>query len=82
MYFLFLGSLSHLQHFVFRLAHLVYMELNNLRHSNGAKVAVCYHSNNFSSPWQQGPVVNFNLLYPDGSHVGFAKVREEWGVPL
>ena len=45
-----------------------------LRHSNGSPVCVLYCTGGFGSPESQGPIVNFNLLRPNGELVGYSEV--------
>ena len=69
------GSVSEISGHTFSLAQLVFIELSKWRHSNGSPVCILYHNPGaFSSSETQGPIVNFNLLWPDGSFVGFSQV--------
>ena len=59
----------------YNLARFVFLELSQWQHYNGQPVAVLYHDDKaFSSIETQGPIINFNVLRPDGSYIGYAEV--------
>ena len=60
----------------FSLAKCLHNYLTTSRHGNEKPVAKVYCDTHFESVETQGPIVAFNILNPDGSHVGFAQVRE------
>ena len=50
--------------------------MRSMRHDNETGVFVLYHCDEqLQDATKQGPIVNFNLLRPDGRVVGFAEVR-------
>ena len=65
-----MASSSH----AFSLAKYLYNYLTTCCHGKGKPVAKVYCDNKFISMETQGPIVAFNLLNPDGSYIGFAKV--------
>ena len=50
--------------------------MSELRHGNGAKACVIYSHTQFNDSCTQGPVVNFNLLAPDGQIIGYSEVEK------
>jgi len=58
----------------FSLAKGAYQQLSQLKHYNQRPVCLLYHSNDFSDPTIQGPIVNFNLINSSGSIIGFSEV--------
>ncbi|KAK4887310.1 hypothetical protein RN001_003581 [Aquatica leii] len=58
----------------FNLARYVYNNLKTLQHQNGLPVVILYHDNDFERIHDQGGIVNFNLLRPNGEYVGYAEV--------
>ena len=50
--------------------------MRKLRYAHGQEVVELYHSNEFESQEMQGPIINFNVLKVDGSHVGFSQVND------
>ena len=69
------GSPAEISNHSYELARLVYSRLLSWQHSNGQRLAELYHdTSGFKSSKTQGPIVNFNLLRADGSHVGFTQV--------
>lgn len=70
-----IGSIAEISFHTFSLAKFVFTQLAEWRYANGKQVAILYHEAcGFESPETQGPVVNFNILRPDGSFVGYAQV--------
>lgn len=58
---------------VYELARYFYESLKNMKHWNKKAVTELYHDNDFSDIKTQGGIVNFNLMHPDGSYIGFAE---------
>lgn len=58
----------------FSLAKATYQQLTELKHYNGQPLCILYHTNNFTDPTIQGPIVNFNLLTATGTIIGFSEV--------
>ena len=57
------------------LTQYVITNMTSLMHANGSPVVVLYHcKQQLQNKEKQGPIVNFNILKTDGSHVGFAEV--------
>lgn len=71
-----IGSPINVSCHTFALASHTYGEMKKLRYTNGQDVVELYHSNEFESQEVQGPIINFNVLKVDGSHVGFSQVNE------
>lgn len=70
------GGMQNIASHVFHLARYTHHTLASMRHSNGTPVAVIYQS--CGDTWQpdtHGSIVNFNLLNPDGTFVGYAQVE-------
>lgn len=53
-----------------------YCALAELRHGNGTRVCLLYCATEFGDSNQQGPIVNFNLLRPDGGVLGYHQVEK------
>ncbi|KAK3928451.1 Molybdenum cofactor sulfurase 1 [Frankliniella fusca] len=68
------GSMDKIRQHTFSLARRAHHSLKALRHYNDSPVAILYCDNDFEDPDIQGPIVNFNLLQPDGKYVGYRKV--------
>ncbi|XP_026286386.1 molybdenum cofactor sulfurase 3 [Frankliniella occidentalis] len=68
------GSMDKIRQHTFSLARRAHHSLKALQHYNNTPVAILYCDNDFEDPDIQGPVVNFNLLQPDGKYVGYRKV--------
>lgn len=68
------GSMDQIRQHTFSLARRAHHALKSLCHYNNNPVAILYCDNDFEDPETQGPIVNFNLLKSDGSHVGYHKV--------
>ena len=58
----------------FALARYTHERLLALRHHNGQPVVHSYAETDFTTPAEQGAIVNFNLRRADGTWVGFAEV--------
>ncbi|XP_033624449.1 molybdenum cofactor sulfurase-like [Asterias rubens] len=69
------GSMSTISDHTFCLARYVHHRLVSYQHSNSAAVAKLYCRGNFESSYDQGPIVNFNLLRSTGDYVGYAQVE-------
>lgn len=54
----------------------MYHSLSELRHRNGSKVCLLYCATEFEDVLKQGPIVNFNLLQPDGQILGYHQVEK------
>ena len=68
------GSINEISFHTFSLAKFVYHRLLQLRHANGRRAVLLYHEGSqFDTPESQGSIVNFNLLRPDGSFIGFVQ---------
>ena len=50
--------------------------MSELKHRNGCKVCNVYTDNDYSDASKQGPIVNFNLLGPDGQVLGYSQVEK------
>lgn len=61
---------------VFSLSSYAYRALTMIKHANGAPIAVVYCHDNYKNRYTQGPIVNFNLLRPDGAYVGYAEAEK------
>ncbi|KAF9411629.1 hypothetical protein HW555_009632 [Spodoptera exigua] len=57
------------------LAKDLYLQLHDLKHTNGNKAAITYMDSNFSDIRKQGGIVTFNLLREDGSYIGFVETK-------
>uniref|UniRef100_T1ISR7 Molybdenum cofactor sulfurase n=1 Tax=Strigamia maritima TaxID=126957 RepID=T1ISR7_STRMM len=68
------GGMEVVNERTFLLGRYVYRALSILRHGNGRPVVELYCRTQFVDSQQQGPIVTFNVLRADGSHVGFAQV--------
>ncbi|GAQ81349.1 molybdenum cofactor sulfurase [Klebsormidium nitens] len=55
-------------------------ELLSLRHSNGRKACVLYGNHAANDGQNQGPIIAFNLVRPDGSWVGYREVEKLAGL--
>lgn len=58
----------------FSLAKATYQQLKELKHYSGRPMCILYHTNEFTNPAIQGPIVNFNLLTSSGAIIGFSEV--------
>lgn len=67
-------SITRISRHCFNLAKYLFTKLKQLKYSNGQPVVKLYHDTDFTSIGDQGGIVNFNLLHPDGSFIGFAEV--------
>ena len=52
----------------------VHSSLSHLHHFNGRLVCTLYSHGDFTDHSEQGPIVNFNLVRPDGRVVGYSEV--------
>ena len=52
----------------------VYHSLMKMRYANGGKVCQIYCETCFESQSVQGPIINFNLIKPDGQVIGYSVV--------
>lgn len=68
-------SMQRISRHCFNLAKYLYESLKVLKYSNGRNVIHFYHDSAFESISHQGGTVNFNILYEDGSFVGFSEVN-------
>ncbi|KAI5810156.1 pyridoxal phosphate-dependent transferase [Peziza echinospora] len=59
------------------LAWALHGKLSALRHSNGAVVVEFYSSMEYLDTSLQGPVICFNILTPQGTHIGYLSVEQE-----
>lgn len=50
--------------------------MSELRHRNGAKACHIYSQTDYSGVSEQGPIVNFNMLKPDGQVLGYGQVEK------
>lgn len=55
---------------------MVYSSLRKLRHDNGSHCCLLYSETEFEDDHKQGPIVNFNLLKPDGQALGYGQVEK------
>ena len=58
----------------FSLAKNTHQRLSELKHYNGRPLCILYHDNPFNDSTLQGPIINFNLLTPSGTIIGFNEV--------
>lgn len=68
-------SMQRISKHCFNLAKYLYESLNELKYSNGTSVVHFYHDNGFKTIFDQGGIVNFNVLHEDGTFVGFSEVN-------
>lgn len=68
------GGIRKISEKTFNLAQHVYRQLCSYKHSTGIPVAKVYCKSDFSDILLQGGIVNFNLVRPDGSVVGYNEV--------
>jgi len=61
---------------VFSLWDHAYREMLTMRHSNEQPLVEFYGKHETHDPDQQGPIINFNLLKPDGTYFGYYDVSE------
>lgn len=54
----------------------VHHSLSQLQHSNGNRACLLYCETDFEDALKQGPIVNFNLLRPDGEVLGYHQVEK------
>lgn len=52
----------------------VYESMLKMRYSNGSRVCLLYCETGFENPSVQGPIINFNLVKPDGQVIGYSVV--------
>ena len=60
---------------VFNITRYLYESLKCLKHRNGNKVAEIYCEEDQWNIYNHGSIINFNLLYSDGSYIGYSHVR-------
>lgn len=70
------GSMDEIAAHTFTLAKHAYDQLTELHHDNGCPLVKTYQNSEFVSNVSQGPIINFNLLHPDGSYIGFSEVEK------
>lgn len=75
VFFSLVKSMKAVQEHTFTLAQYTYQQLSQLRHVNNQPMVEIYAASSYESSADQGPVVTFNLLHPDGSYVGYSQVR-------
>lgn len=68
------GDISPITNHVWSLTHYLYEEMSAMKHSNGAPVFRIYGKHAEGSKYQGG-IINFNVLYPDGSYMGYHDVQ-------
>ncbi|KAJ6623591.1 Molybdenum cofactor sulfurase 3 [Pseudolycoriella hygida] len=66
-------TMTRISRHCFNLAKYLFESLKEMKYSNGQAVVKLYHDTEFESMENQGGIVNFNLLHPDGSFIGFAE---------
>lgn len=67
-------SMTRISRHCFNLARYLFLNLKELKYSNGQPAVKLYEDTGFQSIDEQGGIVNFNLLHDDGSFIGFAEV--------
>lgn len=68
-------SMQRISQHCFNLSKYLYESLTELKYSNGRNVVHFYHDDGFRSIFEQGGIVNFNVLHEDGTFVGFLEVN-------
>lgn len=68
------SSMERISQHCFNLSKYLYESLKDLKYSNGRNVIHFYHDTDFSTKYDQGGIVNFNVLNPNGSFVGYSEV--------
>ncbi|XP_070536354.1 molybdenum cofactor sulfurase-like [Ptychodera flava] len=68
------GGMEGISKHTFSITSYVFRKMASYRHGNGTPVATLYQDTNFADVSIQGPIVNFNILKPDGTYVGYAEV--------
>ncbi|KAL4617196.1 molybdenum cofactor sulfurase isoform X2 [Arapaima gigas] len=74
------GGMVRVQLHTFGLARHTYVMLSCLCHGNGQPVAQVYAHSEYEDPSRQGAIVNFNVLDPQGSVVGYSQVDKLAGL--
>ena len=59
---------------VFRLTQHLHEKLMKLHHANGQMAVQIYRDTDYCDSVTQGGIVNFNLMRPDGTYVGYLEV--------
>ena len=72
-------SPASISHHTFHLAQYTYNKMAAMRHSNGRPVCLLYHQEGLINQAEQGGVVTFNVVRPDGSFVGYSEVCRRGG---
>ncbi len=74
----YLGGIAAVSQKVFSLAKLAFDGLCWMKHGIGTPIVEVYcDPSGFFDPEKQGGIVNFNVLRPDGSFVGFSEVQSK-----
>ncbi len=68
------GSMEGIAKHTFSLARYTYSEMKSLKHANGQNLCKIYCDTQFEDSQTQGPIINFNLLYPDNTYIGYSQV--------
>ncbi|XP_038399413.1 molybdenum cofactor sulfurase isoform X2 [Canis lupus familiaris] len=68
------GGMENIKQHTFTLAQYTYTALSALRYPDGAPVVRIYSDSEFSSPEEQGPIINFNVLDHSGNIIGYSQV--------
>ncbi|XP_077993874.1 molybdenum cofactor sulfurase-like [Glandiceps talaboti] len=68
------GGMAAISDHVFTIASYVFQKMASYHHGNGAPVAKLYHDTDFTDKSTQGPIINFNIIKPNGDYVGYAEV--------
>lgn len=68
------GDISPISNHVWALTRYLYEQMSAMKHSNGAPVFRIY-GKHAEGPEKQGAIINFNVLNPDGSYVGYHDVQ-------
>lgn len=66
--------MENIKQHTFTLAQYTYTALSALRYPDGAPVVRIYSDSEFSSPEEQGPIINFNVLDHSGNIIGYSQV--------
>jgi len=56
------------------LAQYLYNQMKELKHTNGVDLCVFYGKHHLADPSKQGPIVNFNLIRPNGQYFGYSEI--------
>jgi len=70
------GSMKTISQHTTYLSKRLYLGMKNICYSNGQPVCVIYNEGSYGDPATQGATVAFNVMKPDGSHIGHSLVEQ------